>query len=51
MRVIDSHTEGEPTRLIVDGGPSLGRGSLADRRKRLRKFDVVTKGDSVYVIV
>lgn len=24
---------------------------IADRRKRLRKFDVVTKGDSVYVIV
>jgi 4-hydroxyproline epimerase len=33
MRVIDSHTEGEPTRLIVDGGPALGNGSLAERRK------------------
>jgi 4-hydroxyproline epimerase len=44
MRVIDSHTEGEPTRLIVDGGPSLGRGSLADRRKRFaRDFDHVRR--------
>jgi 4-hydroxyproline epimerase len=33
MRVIDSHTEGEPTRLIVDGGPPLGRGALAERRR------------------
>ncbi|MGD0642678.1 MAG: proline racemase family protein, partial [Roseiarcus sp.] len=34
MRVIDSHTEGEPTRLIVEGGPPLGRGPLAERRRR-----------------
>ena len=33
MRVIDSHTEGEPTRLIVEGGPDLGRGPLAERRR------------------
>ena len=33
MRVIDSHTEGEPTRLIIEGGPELGAGSLAERRK------------------
>ena len=32
MRVIDSHTEGEPTRIIIEGGPKLGHGSLADRR-------------------
>jgi 4-hydroxyproline epimerase len=31
MRVIDSHTEGEPTRLVVAGGPDLGTGPLADR--------------------
>ena len=36
FRVIDSHTGGEPTRLIVDGGPDLGSGSLAQRRDRLR---------------
>ncbi|MBM3619284.1 MAG: hydroxyproline-2-epimerase [Alphaproteobacteria bacterium] len=34
MRVIDSHTEGEPTRVIVDGGPPLGAGPLAARRQR-----------------
>jgi 4-hydroxyproline epimerase len=33
MRVIDSHTEGEPTRLIVEGGPALGKGPLAERRR------------------
>ena len=33
MQVIDSHTEGEPTRLILSGGPDLGSGSLAARRK------------------
>ncbi len=42
MRVIDSHTAGEPTRLIVEGGPDLGRGSLAERRAIFaRDFDSV----------
>lgn len=42
MRVIDSHTEGEPTRLIVEGGPDLGSGSLAGRRARFAaEFDAV----------
>ncbi|MDP6717340.1 MAG: proline racemase family protein [Pirellulaceae bacterium] len=36
MRVIDSHTEGEPTRVIVDGGPELGAGSLRERLERFR---------------
>jgi 4-hydroxyproline epimerase len=40
MRVIDSHTEGEPTRLIIEGGPPLGHGSLAERRALFaQKFD------------
>ena len=40
MRVIDSHTEGEPTRVIVDGGPPLGDGPLAGRLARFEaKFD------------
>jgi 4-hydroxyproline epimerase len=40
LRVIDSHTGGEPTRVIVGGGPDLGRGPLAERRARLQKeFD------------
>ena len=32
IRVIDSHTGGEPTRLVIDGFPDLGRGSMAERR-------------------
>ena len=36
MRVVDSHTGGQPTRVIVDGGPDLGTGPLAERRNRLR---------------
>ena len=40
MRVIDSHTEGEPTRLIVSGGPDLGSGPLDERRARFAaEFD------------
>jgi len=40
MRVIDSHTEGEPTRVIVEGGPPLGWGPLSERRKRFaEQFD------------
>jgi 4-hydroxyproline epimerase len=34
--VIDSHTEGEPTRVIIDGGPDLGTGSLRERLVRFR---------------
>ncbi|MEQ3715732.1 proline racemase family protein [Pseudophaeobacter sp.] len=37
MRVIDSHTAGEPTRVILSGGPELGSGSLAERAARLRR--------------
>ncbi|MCK7615871.1 proline racemase family protein [Roseibium sediminicola] len=35
MRVIDSHTAGEPTRVVLEGGPDLGSGSLAARAARL----------------
>ncbi|MBV9304219.1 MAG: proline racemase family protein [Acidobacteriaceae bacterium] len=31
IRVIDSHTAGEPTRVIVAGGPKLGNSSIAAR--------------------
>lgn len=37
IRVIDSHTAGEPTRVVIEGGPKLGKGSLAERRLRLQK--------------
>ncbi len=35
MRVIDSHTAGEPTRVVIEGGPDLGTGPLAMRAARL----------------
>ncbi len=31
VHVIDSHTAGEPTRVVVAGGPDLGGGSVAER--------------------
>jgi 4-hydroxyproline epimerase len=37
IRVIDSHTGGEPTRVVVSGGPDLGTGPLAERRDCLRE--------------
>ena len=37
IRYIDSHTEGEPTRTIIDGGPDLGSGSTQARLARLRE--------------
>ncbi len=36
-RLIDSHTGGEPTRLVVAGGPDLGTGPMAERRERFRR--------------
>ena len=34
LRVIDSHTAGEPTRVVVSGGPDLGDGPIAERLRR-----------------
>lgn len=40
ISIVDSHTGGEPTRVVVSGGPDLGRGPLAERRQRFqRDFD------------
>jgi 4-hydroxyproline epimerase len=36
VRVVDSHTGGEPTRVVVSGGPDLGDGPLSERRERFR---------------
>jgi 4-hydroxyproline epimerase len=36
IEVIDSHTGGEPTRIIIAGGPELGRDALAKRLERFR---------------
>ncbi|WP_346827845.1 4-hydroxyproline epimerase [Serratia inhibens] len=35
LRAIDSHTGGEPTRLIIEGFPELGNGSMAERKALL----------------
>ena len=32
IQVIDSHTGGEPTRLVLDGFPDLGRGTITQRQ-------------------
>ena len=40
VRVVDTHTGGEPTRIVVSGGPELGSGTLAERRVIFRdQFD------------
>ena len=31
VAIIDSHTGGEPTRIVLNGGPDLGDGSVADK--------------------
>jgi 4-hydroxyproline epimerase len=37
ISVIDSHTAGEPTRVVISGGPDLGDGPLAERVIRFRR--------------
>jgi 4-hydroxyproline epimerase len=37
IRVIDTHTGGEPTRVVIDGGPDLGPGTMAERRELFRQ--------------
>src|SRR5437016_5326840 len=45
IQVIDSHTAGEPTRVVIAGGPDVGRGSMAERRAALReRFDWFRSG-------
>jgi 4-hydroxyproline epimerase len=40
VSVVDTHTGGEPTRVVVSGGPDLGSGSMAERLARFRnEFD------------
>jgi proline racemase len=36
IQVIDSHTEGEPTRVVVSGWPALESVTMAERREELR---------------
>lgn len=37
IRAIDSHTGGEPTRVVIDGFPDLGAGTMAERLEILRR--------------
>ena len=37
IEVIDSHTGGEPTRVVIDGFPDLGTGPMAGRRALLAR--------------
>ena len=37
ISIIDSHTGGEPTRLVTDGGPELGQGPLSERLDLLKR--------------
>lgn len=40
MRVVDSHTEGEPTRVVVEGWPALSGATMAERREEMKaRFD------------
>jgi 4-hydroxyproline epimerase len=40
VQVLDTHTGGEPTRIVIGGGPDVGRGSLSERREVFReRFD------------
>ncbi|MDR5781926.1 4-hydroxyproline epimerase [Caballeronia sp. LZ065] len=40
--IVDSHTGGEPTRLVISGGPDLGQGPLSERLALFqRDFDRV----------
>ncbi|MGE0145713.1 MAG: proline racemase family protein, partial [Planctomycetota bacterium] len=42
IRVIDSHTAGEPTRVVIEGGPELAPADAKTQREILR-----TKHDDV----
>jgi 4-hydroxyproline epimerase len=37
VTVIDSHTAGEPTRIVIAGGPDVGAGPLEQRRDRFQR--------------
>lgn len=40
IQVVDTHTGGEPTRVVIAGGPDLGTGTMFERRAIFReRFD------------
>ncbi|AHG92412.1 proline racemase (plasmid) [Gemmatirosa kalamazoonensis] len=45
IHVVDSHTEGEPTRVVIDGWPLPDGATMAERRDVLRsRFDHLRRG-------
>src|SRR5229473_1075823 len=36
VQIVDSHTGGEPTRVVIGGGPDLGSGSAAEQMQIFR---------------
>jgi 4-hydroxyproline epimerase len=38
IRAIDSHTGGEPTRIVIEGAPPLGAGSMSERLACFRAY-------------
>lgn len=38
IKVIDSHTGGEPTRVVIEGAPDLGTGTMRERLARFRQY-------------
>jgi proline racemase len=47
VRVVDSHTEGEPTRVVVDGWPQPAAATMAGRREELRRNHDALRGGVV----
>jgi 4-hydroxyproline epimerase len=44
MTVVDSHTEGEPTRVVVEGWPPLDSETMEERREELvRRYDALRR--------
>ena len=39
IEFVDSHTEGEPTRVVISGIPDLGGGTVSEQLKRLKQQD------------
>ncbi len=45
IKIVDSHTGGEPTRVVTGGFPDLGAGSVSDRLTKMRSdFDHLRSG-------
>ncbi|MBY0505609.1 MAG: 4-hydroxyproline epimerase [Bryobacteraceae bacterium] len=47
LSIIDSHTGGEPTRIVIAGAPDLGPGDMASRLARLRDEQDWLRGATV----